>query len=97
MDVLPINGSMYRYSDSVNAKMCPICKTTIENLPHFLKICPLYSKLRNDICPFMMLMTLEEIVDIRTVENLKVVGKFVFLALKLRTRALKDLEATTNA
>ena len=62
LDVLPINESIYRYSDSVNAKMCPVCKSCTENLHHFLKDCPLYSNLRNDICPDLISLSIEEIV-----------------------------------
>ena len=89
LEVLPINGCIHRYSDSVSAKMCPMCKTYVENLQHFLLECPLYSKLRLDICPNVFSMPLEKIVDMRSRTNTKVLGKFVFLALKMRSKALE--------
>ena len=77
------------YSDSVNAKMCPVCKSCTENLHHFLKDCPLYSKLRNDICPDLISLSIEEIVKANLMAN--VIGKYVFLALKMRSRAIETL------
>ena len=91
LDVLPINGSIYRYSASDALKMCPVCKVHIENLQHFLKDCPLYSKLREDICPIIASLYLEDIVSVKSEAITKVLGKFVFLALKMRSRVIETL------
>ena len=34
-NVLPLNNNVYRYSDNIQEKACPFCKTTVENEAHF--------------------------------------------------------------
>ena len=45
-NVLPINNNIHRFSDKRQDKLCPFCKSKIENEVHFLLKCGMYTDLR---------------------------------------------------
>ena len=46
-NVLPLKNNLRRYSDRIQDKQCPFCKTKIENERHFLLECSMYTDLRH--------------------------------------------------
>ena len=88
MDELPLNCNVYRYSDVHEAKVCPWCSNSIEDIVHFLKECPQYEGLRRKICPYVSFLPINELLNGKNKRTTLEVAKYTFLSMKYRNSNL---------
>ena len=87
--VLPINNNMNRYGLNPRASMCPFCENQEENEIHLLYSCTIYSDLRNRFLPNVHLNNVPLLMEGIDIEQSLLVAKFVFYAMKRRTRLIE--------
>ena len=92
LGVLPLNNNMFRYDQCLARRNCPIC-TEIEDEEHFFTKCPIYRSLRSNIFPDNFPRSASIALSWNDTNRCQRVAKFVFLAFKIRNRALYSSNA----
>ena len=87
MGVLPINNNLFRFSDNIQFRNCPLCIDKLENEYHFLYVCPLYIDLRRrflaDKPPCLSILLLK-----KDSAHVRAVAKYVYFSFEKRKKLL---------
>ena len=82
--VLPINNNLNRYGKELRNSLCPFCKNQVEDEKHLLLNCSLYIDLRNRFLSGLTDISLVDLIRGIDKELSRLVGKFIFYAVKRR-------------
>jgi hypothetical protein len=80
--MLPLNGNLNRFCDNFNSKLCPFCKTDIEDESHFIIKCPMYDELRQKFIQYRVNLPLHAILEAKNKKCVRQLSNFIVFALK---------------
>ena len=83
-NVLPLNNNIYRYSEVVQKKNCPFCKTVLETEHHFLYQCSMYDDLRQNFFGDNVCESTNVLLKANNNVTRHGLSRFVFHAIKKR-------------
>ena len=90
-NVLPLNNNVYRYSENVQDKACPFCKTKFENEVHFLLECSMYSDLRGKFLAFHRTIPLPVWLTSTNSDLRHNLSRFIFHSINRRKKLLEEI------
>jgi hypothetical protein len=89
--MLPLNGNLNRFSDNFYCKLCPFCKTKIEDERHFIIECPRYDNLRRKFLQHRRYLPLHAILGTRNKYCVRQLSNFIVFALKTRNEHVENV------